>query len=155
MFVKWLALVFIILGVPIIGLTVLSLIARPPGDLGPKDGKLTPCPRTPNCVCSQDPEENRKIDPIKFQSSPEEALAAIKKALKEAPRITIVTERPGYLYVESRTPLFRFVDDMEFLVDEKAKVIHVRAAARSGYSDMGSNRRRIDEIRQKVEPPAK
>jgi uncharacterized protein (DUF1499 family) len=151
-FVKWLALVFIILGVPILGLTVLSLIARPPGDLGPKDGKLTPCPRTPNCVCSQDPEEPRRIEPIKFQAAPEEALAAVKKALKEMPRITIVTEKPGYLYVESRTPLFRFVDDMEFLVDEKAKVIQVRAAARSGYSDMGANRRRIDEIRQKVEP---
>jgi uncharacterized protein (DUF1499 family) len=40
-----------------------------------------------------------------------------------------------------------FVDDVEFLVDDAAKVIHVRSASRLGESDMGVNRSRIEAIR--------
>jgi len=43
--------------------------------------------------------------------------------------------------------VFRFVDDVEFHVDETAKLIHVRSASRVGHSDLGVNRRRVEAIR--------
>ena len=49
------------------------------------------------------------------------------------------------LRVELRTRLF--VDDAEFLLDRSNRMIHVRSASRLGYSDLGTNRRRIEELR--------
>ena len=46
------------------------------------------------------------------------------------------------------TPVMRFRDDVEFLLDEEAQVVHVRSASRVGHSDMGLNRRRYEAIRQ-------
>ncbi len=36
-----------------------------------------------------------------------------------------------------------YVDDLEILVDQDAGKIHVRSASRTGYSDLGVNRRRV------------
>ena len=58
----------------------------------------------------------------------------------------IIDERTGYLRTELRTVLF--VDDGEFLLDRARKVIHVRSASRLGYSDLGKNRSRIEELRK-------
>ncbi len=43
-----------------------------------------------------------------------------------------------------------FVDDVEFLLDDSKKVIHVRSASRLGKSDLGINRKRIETIRAKM-----
>ncbi|WP_083886972.1 DUF1499 domain-containing protein [Nodosilinea nodulosa] len=47
----------------------------------------------------------------------------------------------------SLPPPLGFVDDTEFYLPEKEPVIHVRAAARLGESDLGVNRRRLEQIR--------
>jgi uncharacterized protein (DUF1499 family) len=63
------------------------------------------------------------------------------------PRAKVMTDSDTYLHVEFRSLVFRFVDDVEFLADDDAKVIHVRSASRVGHSDLGANRRRIETIR--------
>ena len=40
----------------------------------------------------------------------------------------------------------RYVDDVEFYINEKNKIIHFRSASRIGYSDLGVNRKRMEEI---------
>ena len=40
-----------------------------------------------------------------------------------------------------------FVDDVEFVLATEQMVIHVRSAARLGYSDFGVNRKRIESLR--------
>jgi uncharacterized protein (DUF1499 family) len=40
-----------------------------------------------------------------------------------------------------------FVDDTEFYFPPDEAIIHVRAAARLGESDLGVNRRRLEQIR--------
>jgi uncharacterized protein (DUF1499 family) len=45
----------------------------------------------------------------------------------------------------------RYVDDVEFYLDEKSKLIHVRSASRIGKGDMGVNRKRIEAIRKELE----
>jgi uncharacterized protein (DUF1499 family) len=43
------------------------------------------------------------------------------------------------------------VDDVEFWFDAAAKTIHFRSASRSGYYDFGVNRKRMEELRRKLE----
>ncbi len=72
----------------------------------------------------------------------------LKTALKSEQRITVVSEHDGYLHIEARSLVFRFVDDVEFLIDPGHHLIHMRSASRTGYSDLGVNRRRVERIRR-------
>jgi uncharacterized protein (DUF1499 family) len=63
---------------------------------------------------------------------------------------TIIRQEADYLYAEYRTKLMRFVDDVEFLCDAKAGVIHVRSASRLGRRDFGVNRARIEAVRRRI-----
>jgi uncharacterized protein (DUF1499 family) len=60
----------------------------------------------------------------------------------------VVAATPTYLHAEARSLIFRFVDDVEFLIDPGQRRIQVRSASRIGYSDFGVNRRRVERIRQ-------
>lgn len=125
----------------------------PPATLGVKDGRLAPCKRSPNCVSSQadrsgDPDHF--IPPLAFRGSPDAAWAALKKIVRNAPRARIVREHPGYLQAEFTSRVLGFVDDVEFLLEPAAHVIHVRSASRLGYRDFGVNRERVEAIRRQL-----
>lgn len=66
------------------------------------------------------------------------------------PRTRLVDEDDSYLHYEFTTLLLRFVDDVEFLFDETTKTIHFRSASRTGYSDLGVNRKRMEQVRTLV-----
>jgi uncharacterized protein (DUF1499 family) len=111
--------------------------------------ELPPCPASPNCVSSQAGNTRHHIAPLAFNVQSDEALARLKQVLQEEPRTTIVREEGGYLHAEARSFLFRFVDDVEFILDTDNQVIHVRSASRTGYSDFGVNRRRVERLRKR------
>ena len=123
-----------------------------PTNLGIKDGLLAPCPTSPNCVCSQSPQTDSQhyIQPLSYTSTTAEALAKLKNVIQGMPRTKIVSETQNYLYAEFTSKLMGYVDDVEFLVEENAKIIHVRSASRLGQSDLGVNRKRVEEIRSKL-----
>ena len=56
----------------------------------------------------------------------------------------------AYLYAEFKSAGLGFVDDVEFALDEKASIIHVRSASRMGMRDFNVNRARIDSIRAQL-----
>ncbi len=112
----------------------------------PDASSLTPCPNRPNCVSTQATAERHRIAPIQFQGSAEEAQERLERVLEAMPRTTIVKRAPGRLDVEFRSRLFRFVDAAEFLIDDAAHQIRFRSGARSGYSDFGVNRARMQTI---------
>jgi uncharacterized protein (DUF1499 family) len=149
--VKWkrLSLVplFLLLG-GVVTLALFSLFARRPSNLGVRDGRLAPCPDTPNCVGTQAADEGHRIEPLAYDGSAEEAMVRLKAALSTLPRTRVVTETPDYLHAECTSLVFRFVDDVEFLLDRERKVIHFRSASRVGHSDLGVNRRRMEALRQ-------
>jgi uncharacterized protein (DUF1499 family) len=92
------------------------------------------------------------MEPIPFDDSPDDdsldqAIGRLKTAIGAMPGMKVVKETEDYLHSEAASRLFRFVDDVEFLVDRKAKVIHFRSASRFGYSDFGKHRARIEQIR--------
>jgi len=118
-----------------------------PTNLGVRDGQLSPCPTTPNCVSSQSSDPKHQIEPFAYSSSPAEALAKLKTVIQNMPRTKIIAETEHYLYAEFTSAIMGFVDDVEFFVDEAAKVVHVRSASRLGQSDLGVNRKRVETIR--------
>lgn len=115
--------------------------------LGIQDGKLFPCPSTPNCVVSQGADQDHAIAPIAYTGSREEARELLTKVLGVVPRTELVTQQENYIRVKSTSRIIGFVDDTEFYLPENESVIHVRAAARLGESDLGVNRRRLEQIR--------
>jgi uncharacterized protein (DUF1499 family) len=107
---------------------------------------LNSCSDSPNCVSSQGETSSRKIAPFNFTGTPEAAFAKLHKILAARPDTRITISIPTYIKVEFRTFL-GFIDDGEFYLDAKKKVIECRSASRKGYWDLGKNRRRIEEIR--------
>ena len=112
---------------------------------------LAPCPSSPNCVSTQAQDEGHAIAPFRYRKSRAEAKEGLKEALRTLPRTKLVEEDESYLHYEFTSLLLRFVDDVEFLFDDDAKIIHFRSASRTGYGDLGVNRKRMEEIRSLVE----
>lgn len=110
--------------------------------------KLKQCPDSPNCVSSQSDSESHKINPLSYQSSAEDAIQQIKQTILSLSGATLIEEKDHYLHFEFKTLLFRFVDDVEIMIDDAEKVIHLRSASRVGHSDFGTNRRRIEKIKK-------
>ncbi len=120
---------------------------------GVADGKLAPCPDSPNCVSTQAaPDDSyHRMEPIPFTGSPADAQAKVLAAMESMPRSTVITTEPTYIHAEFRSALFRFVDDVEFVIDADTGLIHFRSASRLGYGDMGANRKRMDELAAKIQ----
>ncbi len=133
-----------------------SIFSRSPQNLGPLDGKLLPCPESPNCVCSLEEQNDAVhfIEPIVINEDPDEALVRLEQVIRDMPRAKIITLENDYMHVEFTSRVFRFVDDVEFLLDRKASLIHVRSASRAGHSDLGVNRNRVESIRARLTPDA-
>ncbi|WP_411279485.1 DUF1499 domain-containing protein [Gemmatimonas sp.] len=107
---------------------------------------LPPCPSTPNCVSSEATRASQRVPTVPFTDAPAAALARAKVALLAEPRTTLTAERDGYLHAECKSFLFRFVDDVDIVVDPIAQVYHFRSASRVGASDLGVNRKRLARI---------
>jgi uncharacterized protein (DUF1499 family) len=141
--IVFIAVLVILLGVLIVG----NWFAGKPQGLGAKKGRLAGCPDSPNCVCSQDDRTSHHVAPFKYEGEGKAAFSRLAELLKTWPRARIVTQTDDYLHVEFTTPVLRFVDDVELLLADEDKLIHVRSASRVGRSDMGTNRKRVEAIR--------
>lgn len=112
--------------------------------------RLKPCPDSPNCVSSLSSDPRHAIAPITFSGSASQARQKLLEVIRSMPRGEVVLEEGLYLHVEFTSGVFRFVDDVEFFIDEEQGLIQARSASRVGYWDLGVNRKRIEEIRRKM-----
>lgn len=119
-----------------------------PGNLGVQDGRLTPCPTSPNCVNSQASDSDQHIAPLPLKGDRAQTQALLVKLLSSEPRVTLVEQHEHYLRAEFASQLLGFVDDVEFLIGEQH--VDVRSASRLGYSDFDVNRKRIEQLRQRL-----
>ncbi len=119
--------------------------------IGMKNGRLLPCPSSPNCVSSQGQDKTHKVAPLVYTGPEDAAHAALISVLRSMPRSRIVTDTGQYIHATFTSRIFRFVDDVEFYFDAATKTIQVRSASRVGYSDLGVNRKRVEKIRQLFE----
>lgn len=115
--------------------------------VGISDGSLTNCPASPNCVVSLGADSKHAIEPITYHVDRDVARKTLLKVLTVIPRTEVVEQTDNYIHATSKSRIFKFVDDVEFYFPNDEKVIHLRSAARIGDSDLGVNRRRMEQIR--------
>lgn len=110
-------------------------------------GRLTECPSSPNCICSEYPDDTAHYAaPIALVGEPGEQLAVVKAAI-EAQGGEVVVVRSDYLAATFTSGFFGFVDDLEVRLDESARLLHLRSASRVGHSDLGANRKRVAALK--------
>ena len=130
-------------------LFIFGCITARPSTLGVKDGRLSRCPKSPNCVSSQSEDRAHYVEPLEYTGTREEAMKKLIAVIESMSRTRIITKTDDYLHAEFRSLIFRFVDDVEFYFDDGEKTIHMRSASRVGYSDLGVNRKRVERVREK------
>lgn len=113
------------------------------------NNKFKPCPKTPNCVSTMAPKEDKKhfITPISYNSSQEEAVEKMIQIINSLKGTTITVKDINYIHAIFSTKLLRFKDDVEFYFDDSSKLIHFKSASRIGSSDLGTNRKRMEKIK--------
>ena len=112
--------------------------------------KLKSCPASPNCVCSDNTGSSQAIPSLHVVGEMAPAWLALVNYLEQTPGLTIIENSGGYLRAEARTRILRFVDDVEFMARPEEGIIAMRSASRLGYYDFGTNRRRLEALRQSL-----
>lgn len=141
---KILILLTIVIFLGVLSMTIKNL--RVPAAVGLKEGRLSPLPSSPNGVSSLAEEAEKRVAPLPFAGSGEETRAAIKRALEQYGNIEVLEDRPDYIHAVHTTGKMRYRDDLEFHLKEQEKQVEFRSASRVGYSDMGLNRKRYEEL---------
>ncbi|WP_432745435.1 DUF1499 domain-containing protein [Methylobacter sp. G7] len=113
--------------------------------------QLPPCPSSPNCVSSQAADVDHFIAPFKITGNVEDAWTALKKALLNQSRTVITNETGDMLHAQATSLVFRFVDDIDAILDTEARLIHIRSASRTGHGDFGVNRKRVEMLRAQLQ----
>lgn len=135
--------------ITILSLLLLSCAGTRPLNLGVKDGKLAPLADKPNNVSTMAKDTEKLMDAIAFSSDLQSAKAAIVKAIEEFGSAELIVTKEDYIHAEFST-FIGWVDDVEFYIDETAKLIHFRSASRIGHSDFGTNRERMEEMTELI-----
>jgi uncharacterized protein (DUF1499 family) len=125
-----------------------SCSGKRPQNIGIKEKRLFPCPDKPNCVSSFETGGTHGIKPLGYTGDFAPVMEKLAAVIRDFPRAAIVTKEGNYIHAEFKSLVFRFIDDVEFLVVDDKKIIHIRSASRTGYSDFGVNRKRIEKIRK-------
>jgi uncharacterized protein (DUF1499 family) len=143
------AIATLLLALAVAGMFLLSLTAGRPDNLGVHNGRLSGCPESPNCVCTQASGQQHWIEPLTSDADAPATMQRIVDVLATMSGVTIIERGATYLHAEFRSPFFRFVDDVEFLLEPETGRIHFRSASRVGYSDLSANRKRMEEFRRR------
>ncbi len=114
------------------------------------ESPLSPCPMSPNCVSSLATDDVHKIEAFTLTRPVSDAWPEIKAIVLSLPRSKVVEEKPGYLHVEIRSLVFRFVDHLELAAEPASTRVDIRSASARGYSDLGVNRKRIEALRARL-----
>jgi uncharacterized protein (DUF1499 family) len=138
------------LAVVVLGLLGLRLFQPEPRALGlTAAGRLADLDAKPNWVSSDSELPDHAIAALPA-ATPDRWQAARAAALA-LPRTSIASESDNYLYLECRSLLFRYVDDLELHYRPDTGTVAVRSASRAGHGDMGVNRRRVETLRTALE----
>lgn len=146
---KFLILALLVVGIGFIAMLFYKAHLSKTGQAaGLVANQLTPCPATPNCVCSEFKEAKEHfIEPISLQGSSELVMAKLKRTIETMGGV-VTTQTPHYLAATFSTKWMGFVDDVELRLDESSGLVQIRSASRQGYSDMGVNRQRMEQLKR-------
>ena len=148
---------FVIVPIAVVGCGQLGLLSgKVPTDLGLHNGMLkAPEPGATNVISSYAARQSgsalNQIEPLHFSGDGHAAFDKLTHIIGTMDGFTIIQSEPTYLYAQARTPMLKFIDDVEFVLDMPAGVIQMRSASRLGKKDFGANRNRLEIIRQRFD----
>ena len=66
--------------------------------------------------------------------------------LKNTPRIKIININEDYLHALATSRVMKFIDDIEIKKSGKGNILKVKSKSRTGFYDLGVNKRRIKTL---------
>lgn len=123
-------------------------------DHNPGSPALAACDGPPSCVVSRDDAGERRVEPLRFHSSPGVARLVLLHWLVGQEGVEVVTANDEYIHAVFVTPLLRYRDDMQFLIsaENDGTRVDVRSASRIGWYDWNANRNRVERMRRELAP---
>ena len=99
------------------------------------DNILGSCSNPNNCVF-----ESWKV------SNVDESFKELIGILKNTPRIKIININEDYLHALATSRVMKFIDDIEIKKSEENNTLTVKSKSRTGFYDLGVNKRRINTL---------
>ena len=96
---------------------------------------LVACSNPNNCVF-----ESWKV------SNVDESFKELIEILKNTPRVKIINIKEDYLHALATSRIMKFIDDIEIKKSEKNNILEVKSSSRTGFYDLGVNKRRINTL---------
>lgn len=125
--------------------------------LGIENQQFYPCSAKPNCVNSMASPSDKThyiapliIEKNKTDKNNKDLLFKIISHLRSWPRTTLIRQTEDYLHFEVKSALFRFVDDLEIYWPKGSDYLHFKSSSRVGYSDLGANRKRVEQLKKEL-----
>jgi uncharacterized protein (DUF1499 family) len=129
---------------------VLSLAGCSTSPDKPQNPQVLPeCGWLPNCVNSQSGRGAQAIEPIRADA---EQWQELKAWVARQQDWKIIVDEGNFMQALVTTPLMKFRDDVQLLFIPDDGLIQVRSSSRLGLSDLGTNARRIETLREQVKP---
>lgn len=106
--------------------------------------RLNPCPTTPNCVSSDATKASQSIPG--FHLATDRTWPELLAQVATSPRARLAAKDETFAHFVFTTRLLRFRDDVH--LELRGREVALRSCSRTGTSDFGTNRRRIEALRQ-------
>ena len=113
--------------------------------------ELSGCYPLPNCVSSTTWILYNRTSAFEPAIPIDEAWPKIKDVIRSMPRTQIVEENDVYLHAKCTSLVFRFVDNLELLLQPEENLISVRSSSMIALWDLGVNRWRVYKLRKQLE----
>ncbi len=119
---------------------------------GMEQGRLQPCPVTPNCISSETGEsDSHATAALKVTASRHQTPMERIKTVIVGLGGSIIKADENYISATFSSSVFRFTDDLEIRRDQSLGVYHIRSASRVGHSDMDVNRNRVEDLKARLQ----
>ena len=99
------------------------------------NNNLGVCSNPNNCVY-----ESWKVTNV------DESFKELIAILKNTPRIKIINIKEDYLHALATSRVMKFIDDIEIKKSKKGNILKVKSKSRTGFYDLGVNKRRINTL---------
>ena len=79
-------------------------------------------------------------------SNANESFTELIEIIKNTPRMKIISFQDDYLHALATSRVMKYVDDIEIKKFDKENILNVKSKSRTGFYDLGVNRRRINTL---------
>ena len=110
---------------------------------------LPECGWLPNCINSQSGRGAQASEPIRANA---EQWQELKTWIAQQEDWEITVDDGNFIQAIVKTPVMRFRDDVQLLFLPDDQLIQLRSSSRLGLSDMGTNARRVETLRDQIMP---